>query len=51
MKRMPVTAEQARQALRVATRAAQTGAELVRRVIPIISAIAVVVREIRRVRK
>jgi hypothetical protein len=48
---MPITAEQARTFLRVATKAAHHGAEVFRRVIPIISAIAVVVREIKRIRK
>lgn len=48
MKRMPITAEQARALLRVLGRAASHGAEVLRRAIPIISAVAVAIREIRR---
>jgi hypothetical protein len=51
MKKMPISAEQARTFLRVATKTAQQGAEVFRRAIPIVSAIAVVVREIKRFRK
>lgn len=48
MKRMPITAQQARHALRVITQVARKGGEVLRRAIPVISAIAVAIREIRR---
>lgn len=51
MKRMPITAHQARYALRVATKAVKTGSEIVRKAIPVVTALAVAVREIRRLLK
>lgn len=48
MKRMPIPAEKMREALRIFAKGALMGASLVRSSIPIVSAIAVVIREIRR---
>lgn len=48
MKRMPITAQQARHILQVAGKLARTGGEVLRRAIPIVSAVAVAIREIRR---
>ena len=48
MKPMPITPQQLRQLLRVTTKAAKTGAEVFRRAIPIVSALAEAVRVIRR---
>ena len=51
MKRMPPSSEKMREALRIFLKGAQMGATLVRSSIPVVSAIAVVIREIRRHRR
>jgi len=51
MKRMPITSEKMREALRIMARGAALGASLVRSSIPVVSAIALVIREIRQHRK
>jgi hypothetical protein len=48
MKRLPISAQQARHILGVAGKLARSGGEVLRRAIPIVSAVAVAIREIRR---